>query len=125
MSTYHVIREMLGHQQSTTEDGVPNSRWMKKVKEWPAGESQIEGQTFSAESEQGKALVGTPHGYSIYLLLLQHWEKLGGKTIDTITVFTSDDWGAISLHMLVKLKKSSKCESADSEEALSKALAET
>lgn len=45
------------------------------------------GLTFSIDSEEGLAILGTPNGSGTAYLLAQHREQLGYKTIDRVTVF--------------------------------------
>jgi len=79
------------------------------VKIWPPNQDHIDGQTFDANSDGGKALIGTPHGSGICWFLWQHQDDLGTKTIDKITVFRTtapgedekmNDW--VNLHFLIK-----------------------
>ena len=51
-----------------------------KKMSWP-------GITYSAASDEGRTLLGTPNGSSVAYLLIQHKAALGHKTVDKITVF--------------------------------------
>lgn len=79
------------------------------VKIWPPNQDHIDGQTFDADSDEGKAILGTPHGMGIGWFFWQHQDSLGMKTIDKITVFKTTspdnnenmvDW--VNLHFLIK-----------------------
>ena len=61
------------------------------VKIWPPNQPSIDGQTFDADSDQGKALIGTPHGNGVGWLMWQHQDQLGKKTFDKVTVFKTTD----------------------------------
>ena len=106
MSTYHIIKEIFG--QKKTYSNL-NADWIENIQEWTPGQNSIEDQTFNANTEQGHALIGSPHGYGIYQLLLQHREQLGHKTIDTITVFKTDELEGPRVNILFKLKKPLQC----------------
>ena len=45
------------------------------------------GKTFRMTTDEGKALLGTPHGSGIAWLLAQHKKQLGLKTVDEVTVY--------------------------------------
>lgn len=45
------------------------------------------GTTYSADSPDGNALIGTPNGSGVAYLLIQHKEQLGHKIICSVTVF--------------------------------------
>ena len=45
------------------------------------------GKTFKMTTDEGKALLGTPHGSGIAWLLAQHKKQLGLKTVDEVTVY--------------------------------------
>lgn len=47
--------------------------------------------TFSLNSDEGKALTGTPNGKGAGWLAATHKNQLGNKTIKDISVFTEDD----------------------------------
>ena len=77
------------------------------VQVWPPGQPEITGQTFTADSDEGKALIGTPHGVGIGWFMWQHRgdQQLGKKTFDKVTVFkTTDDQGKawVNIHYLLK-----------------------
>lgn len=57
------------------------------------------GKEFAMGSEQFEALMGTVHAISIVTLLVTHPNELGTKSIEKITVFTTDD----DYHMLLTL----------------------
>ncbi|KAL9067578.1 MAG: hypothetical protein Q9161_006767 [Pseudevernia consocians] len=45
------------------------------------------GMRFGTEMEQGKALLGTAHGYGVAWFLINHQETLGRKKVTAVTVF--------------------------------------
>jgi hypothetical protein len=45
------------------------------------------GVAYDAESEEGRALLGTPNGSGVAFMLIQHKEQLGRKKIGKVTVF--------------------------------------
>jgi hypothetical protein len=45
------------------------------------------GVTFSMESEEGKAILGTPNGCGVAFMLIQHGKALGEKRIEKVTLF--------------------------------------
>jgi hypothetical protein len=61
----------------------------KKVKDW---EPKWTGVDFAADSKQAQALLGTPNGYGVAWLLIQHKDKklLGHKTVEKVTLFYTD-----------------------------------
>lgn len=77
------------------------------VKVWPSDQPEITGQTFEADSDEGKALIGTPHGVGVGWFMWQHpgGKQLGRKTFDKVTVFkTTDGQGQawVNIHYLLK-----------------------
>ncbi|KAF2812679.1 uncharacterized protein BDZ99DRAFT_354869, partial [Mytilinidion resinicola] len=52
----------------------------RPVSKWP-------GVTLSMDSEEGKALLGTPNGNSLGWFLINHKAQLGLKTVESVTVF--------------------------------------
>ena len=123
MSTYHIIEEIFGQKKSSIKMSIhqmmkkifsnSNDDWIKNLQEWTPGQNFIENQTFDANTEQGHALIGSPHGYGISLLLLQHQEQLGYKTIDKITVFKTRIEVGAKLNILFKLKKPLQCKALE------------
>ena len=74
---------------------------------WPPDQPEITGQTFTADSDEGKALIGTPHGVGIGWFMWQHRgdQQLGKKTFNKVTVFkTTDGHGKawVNIHYLLK-----------------------
>lgn len=49
------------------------------------------GMGFSTDTEQGKALLGTAHGYGPAWFLVNHQERLGRKKVTAVTVFQTMD----------------------------------
>ncbi|KAL9581881.1 MAG: hypothetical protein Q9212_003628 [Teloschistes hypoglaucus] len=49
------------------------------------------GLQFSPDSQQFKALMGTPHGKGVAYLILQHRNEMPTKNIESITVFTTSN----------------------------------
>jgi hypothetical protein len=45
------------------------------------------GETFDMDSEQGKAILGTPNGAGVAWLLIQRKRELGHATVKDVTVF--------------------------------------
>lgn len=94
-STLDIALEALGVQ--TADD----------IKVWPSDQPEILGQTFEANSDEGKALIGTPHGVGVGWLIWQHQggSQLGRKTFDKVTVFkTTNGQGQawVNIHYLLK-----------------------
>jgi len=59
----------------------------RELQEWP-------GVSFTTDSEEGHALLGSPNGATFAFFLMQHKAQLGHKTITRITVLrpeTDDD----------------------------------
>jgi hypothetical protein len=52
----------------------------KQLGPWP-------GATFSADTKEGNALMGTPNGHGVGFMLVQHKKQLGNKVVEKITVF--------------------------------------
>lgn len=46
---------------------------------------------FSTDTDQGKALLGTAHGYGVAWFLINHQDKLGRKMVTAVTVFRTTD----------------------------------
>lgn len=46
---------------------------------------------FSTDTEQGKAMLGTAHGYGVAWFLINHQRTLGRKKVAAITVFQTVD----------------------------------
>jgi hypothetical protein len=59
---------------------------LKTYETWP-------GLTFDVGSEEGRAILGTPHGSGVVWLLVQHKPQLGNKRIDRITMFYAENEG--------------------------------
>lgn len=76
--TTEVIMECLNH-------GTPGL--------WPGIE-------FDINSEEGRALLGTPNGYGVGYLLLQHRADLGQKMIRSVNIFSSSARAPYSWLML-------------------------
>lgn len=55
----------------------------KDYEEWP-------GVIFDVDSEEGRAILGTPSGSGIVWLLAQHKQQLGEKRITKITLFCAE-----------------------------------
>ena len=70
------------HDDLPDDDDIDNSF----EEEWP-------GIKFVPGEDEFQALLGTPHGRGIVWMLVDHPNELGGKTIESITMFTagSDD----------------------------------
>ncbi|KAL6703941.1 hypothetical protein ACN47E_008879 [Coniothyrium glycines] len=63
----------------------------KELREWP-------GTSFSSDSDEGHALLGSPNGAVFAYFLFQHKAELGHKTISTITILrpeNDDDVGFV------------------------------
>lgn len=60
------------------------------LKKWP-------GHSFGMDTDEGKALLGTPVGVGIAYLLAQHKAQLGIKTVSKVDVFEPDEGGNPSL----------------------------
>ncbi|KAH7388645.1 hypothetical protein BKA66DRAFT_511037 [Pyrenochaeta sp. MPI-SDFR-AT-0127] len=56
---------------------------IKELSKWP-------GAAFTADTDEGKALIGSPIGASIAHMLIQHKAELGIKHITKVTVITND-----------------------------------
>ncbi|KAF2787673.1 hypothetical protein K505DRAFT_342750 [Melanomma pulvis-pyrius CBS 109.77] len=52
----------------------------ERLMPWP-------GTTYSIDSKEGQALLGTPNGRGVAFLLIQHKRQLGHKVVDGVTVF--------------------------------------
>jgi hypothetical protein len=48
--------------------------------EWP-------GVSFEAESEEGRAILGTPNGSGVAWMLVQHKKQFGGKSVERVNLF--------------------------------------
>lgn len=51
------------------------------------------GMTFDIESEEGKAILGTPNGAGTAWLLIQHRRQLGPRKIEKVTAFYAENEG--------------------------------
>jgi hypothetical protein len=53
------------------------------LSKWP-------GVTFSMDTKEGVAILGTPNGWGVAYLLVQHKKQLGNKVVDKVTVFQDE-----------------------------------
>jgi hypothetical protein len=58
------------------------------------------GREYHADSEEGRALLGTPNASSDAYMLIQHKKHLGHKTVNKITVFLSGIKLMLLLHIV-------------------------
>ncbi|KAL1603492.1 hypothetical protein SLS60_005079 [Paraconiothyrium brasiliense] len=58
--------------------------WGKELTKWP-------GATWSMESDEGKALLGSPNAISFGYFLISHKKELGNKKITKVQVFLGDE----------------------------------
>lgn len=65
---------------------ILEDRDVEVLPKWP-------GITFAAESEEGKAVLGTPNGSGTVYLLAQHGAKVGRKGVGRVTVFYAEGVG--------------------------------
>lgn len=66
------------------------------LREWP-------GVGFDAESDEGRALLGSPNGAAFAYFLVQHKAELGRKRVGKVTVFraeTDDDLAFVDPHLV-------------------------
>lgn len=61
------------------------------------------GQTFKFDSDELKALLGTPNGVGVAWFLINHKDKLGGKTVDEVTLW-EDGAKIFALNLVFKIK---------------------
>jgi hypothetical protein len=78
-----ILASIRKQRQETAEPGVSYDSWFPK---WP-------GVTFSIDSEEAKALCGTPNGSGVLWLLAQHKAGLGHKTVDEVCLYYGDGNG--------------------------------
>ncbi|MCJ1302767.1 hypothetical protein MMC08_005572 [Hypocenomyce scalaris] len=92
-STQPIINQAVGITVAGGANGAD------QLKPWP-------GTKFTMDTDQGKALLGTPHGYGIAYFLIQHQgaQQLGMKTVDYITIFQTTYLGKNFYNMLVAVK---------------------
>ena len=71
-----------------------------ELKAWP-------GKTYKSDTEEYKALLGTPNGLGVAWLLIQHkgLHQLGHKAVDSVTVFLSDRVTYCNPSLLFRIKK--------------------
>jgi hypothetical protein len=74
VKTYSVLNKIMRKNGRSTYDA------------WP-------GVTFDIESEEGKAILGTPNGAGTAWLLIQHRRQLRPRKIEKVTVFYADNEG--------------------------------
>ncbi|KAH7079617.1 hypothetical protein FB567DRAFT_533015 [Paraphoma chrysanthemicola] len=76
--TYSILNKIAAKQPSNTYDA------------WP-------GVTFDIESEEGRAILGTPHGAGVAWMLIQRREELGvrGRRISRVTMFWAEGDGEV------------------------------
>lgn len=58
-------------------------RTKKRLGKWP-------GETFYMETDEGKAILGTPNGSGVGYLLAQHANQLGDKIVEKVVVFQDE-----------------------------------
>lgn len=64
--------------------------------EYNEGDESLKSLTWNMETEQAKALLGTPHGCGVAWILIQHKAQLEHKVVDSITLF----WNVVGLEDL-------------------------
>lgn len=72
VKTYSVLNHIMEKSGRSTYDA------------WP-------GVTFDIDSEEGKAILGTPNGAGTAWLLIQHRRELGHRKIEKVTVFYAEN----------------------------------
>ncbi|KAL8692745.1 MAG: hypothetical protein Q9218_002282 [Villophora microphyllina] len=85
-STRNIMRAAAGLEMIPEEDQDPKEPEQGEQLEvpWP-------GHQFLPGTQEFQALMGTPHGKGIAYLILQHRNEMPGKTIESITMFTTGD----------------------------------
>ncbi|KAF2876222.1 hypothetical protein BDV95DRAFT_560268 [Massariosphaeria phaeospora] len=79
----YILQTPIENEESVSliERALANTK--KELKTWPGVE-------FDAESDEGKAILGSPNGSGIGFFLTQHKKWLGNKMVVKLTVFQDD-----------------------------------
>lgn len=72
-------------ENSITQKVIKNAmnRTKQELGKWP-------GVTFGMDSEEGKAILGSPNGWGVAFMLIQHKRQLGNKVVEKVTVFQDE-----------------------------------
>lgn len=87
---YYIINAITNSDTGPVIQRAVESGKVAPLKKWP-------GASFGMETDEGKALLGTPVGVGVGFLLAQHKAQLGNKVISKVDVFLPEEGGNPSL----------------------------
>ena len=97
----YLIRSHIKEKETNTKDIIDQVLGGAAILPY---DGKTKGTTFSMDTDEGKALLGSAHGYGTAWFLINHQETLGNKEVDSITVFQTTSDGGNVYNMLFKIK---------------------